>query len=200
MHGRACIIGAGAVRTIDPKAAAAEIHEQLAELLVEAFREMAPTAWPDLDSARSEVIETLEPERKSLALLDDDGRVAGWIGAIPAYDGNVWEIHPLAVRPDLQKRGLGRRLLEEIERLAADSGVSTLWLGSDDEVGWTSLSDRDLYDDPYRAMSTIRDLGGHPYRFYERCGFRIVGVLPDANGPGKPDIFLAKRVTRPAGD
>jgi len=25
-------------------------------------------------------------------------------------------------------------------------------------------------------------------------GFVIVGVLPDANGFGKPDIFMAKRV------
>ena len=27
-----------------------------------------------------------------------------------------------------------------------------------------------------------------------RVGFTVVGVMPDANGPGKPDIFLAKRV------
>jgi len=32
-----------------------------------------------------------------------------------------------------------------------------------------------------------------------KLGFAIVGVLPDANGPGKPNILLAKRVDgRPA--
>jgi aminoglycoside 6'-N-acetyltransferase I len=34
----------------------------------------------------------------------------------------------------------------------------------------------------------------HPYEFYKKVGFTIVGVLPDANGFGKPDIFMAKRV------
>jgi len=27
-----------------------------------------------------------------------------------------------------------------------------------------------------------------------RLGFRVVEVMPDANGRGKPDSFLAKRV------
>ncbi len=157
---------------------------------------MAPTAWPTIEAARSEVEETLEPERLGRILLDEGERVAGWVGAIPIYDGNVWEIHPLAVRPDEQGRGHGRRLLEEIEVMAAEAGVSTLWLGSDDEIGSTSLANRDLYEDPFEAMRTIENLAGHPYTFYEKCGFRIVGVLPDANGPGKPDIFLAKRVRR----
>jgi aminoglycoside 6'-N-acetyltransferase I len=35
----------------------------------------------------------------------------------------------------------------------------------------------------------------NPLAFYQRVGFEIVGVIPDANGPGKPDILMAKRVS-----
>ncbi len=40
----------------------------------------------------------------------------------------------------------------------------------------------------------IRNLHGHPYEFYLKNGFSIVGAVPDANGYGKPDIIMAKRV------
>jgi len=40
----------------------------------------------------------------------------------------------------------------------------------------------------------IQNIGGHPYKFYEKTGYKIVGVFPDANGVGKPDIWMAKRV------
>ena len=51
-----------------------------------------------------------------------------------------------------------------------------------------------LYKNTYKHIEQIKNRGSHPYEFYQKCGFKIVGILPDANGPGKPDIFMAKRV------
>ena len=42
-------------------------------------------------------------------------------------------------------------------------------------------------------LARIENLRGHPYEFYQRLGFSIVGAMPDANGFGKPDIYMAKR-------
>ena len=70
----------------------------------------------------------------------------------------------------------------------------TLWLGSDDEMGKTSLSGKDLYPNVLDQLRQIRNLKGHPYEFYLKNGFSVVGIMPDANGYGKPDIYLAKRV------
>ena len=69
-------------------------------------------------------------------------------------------------------------------------------LGTDDEIGQTSLGGVDLYPDIAGQISAIRNLHGHPYEFYQKCGFVIYGLLPDANGFGKPDILMAKRVQR----
>jgi aminoglycoside 6'-N-acetyltransferase I len=43
----------------------------------------------------------------------------------------------------------------------------------------------------------MKNLRGHPYGFYQKLGFSIVGVMPDANGFGKPDIYMAKRCRSP---
>ena len=118
----------------------------------------------------------------------------GWVGGIPTYGGNVWELHPLVVRPDRQRKGIGRALVADLEAQVRARGGLTLWLGSDDEDDMTSLSGVDLYDDLPGQLARIHNLKGHPYDFYLKCGFVIAGVVPDANGPGKPDILMAKRV------
>ncbi len=67
-------------------------------------------------------------------------------------------------------------------------------MGTDDETGLTSLADADLYPNPLEPLQKLRDLKGHPFSFYQKVGFTVVGVIPDANGPGKPDILMAKRI------
>lgn len=183
------------VRIVDLGGDDKRVMLQVAMLLVEGFREHAPDAWPDLEAGLAEVRESLQPDRISRVALTDDGMVLGWIGGMPQYDGRVWELHPLVVGAAHRGRGVGRALVADLEELARARGGLTLWAGADDEDGRTSLSGVDLYDDLPTKIAGIRNLGGHPYEFYQRLGFAIVGVMPDANGPGKPDILLAKRIT-----
>ncbi len=153
--------------------------------------------WQDLDSARQEAAASLIDDRVSRVALDPAGHVVGWIGAVPTYGGRVWEIHPLVVDASHRRLGIGRALVEDIERIAAARGALTLWLGSDDENGETTASGVDLYADAPAALRNMKKLRGeHPYEFYLRLGFRVTGFLPDANGRGKPDVFFAKPVHR----
>lgn len=168
--------------------------QQAASLLVAAFYEHWPNAWPDMDVALEEVHECLEAENICLAALDGDGRVLGWIGARPAYGVTGWELHPLVVDPARQGQGIGRALVMALEAQVRGRGGVTIFLGSDDEDGMTSLAAVDLYPDVAGHIRSIRNLKRHPYEFYQKLGYTIVGVIPDANGPGKPDIIMAKRI------
>ena len=170
-----------------------EAIRQTAHILVEAFSGHTP-AWPNLDTALDEVHDSFGPDYISRVALDEQGAVVGWIGGRPQYDGHVWELHPLAVHPAHQRKGIGRALVADLEEQARSRGGITLWLGTDDEDDRTSLWGVDLYPDPLAHLARIKNLRGHPYEFYQRVGFVIVGVMPDANGWGKPDIFMAKRV------
>ncbi|MBS1787702.1 MAG: GNAT family N-acetyltransferase [Acidobacteria bacterium] len=174
-----------------------DLLEQAAQILVEAFREHWPDAWPTMKEAREEVRAFSAKDHISRFAVDDDGTLLGWIGGMEMYDGKVWELHPLAVSPRAQSRGIGRALVEDLEHQVAHRGGLTLWLGSDDEHMMTSLGGTDLYPNPLEHLGKIKNLRGHPYEFYQKLGFVIAGVMPDANGYGKPDIFLAKRVAQP---
>jgi aminoglycoside 6'-N-acetyltransferase I len=181
-------------RMVDLTPDASELVQQAAEVLVAAFGEHYPGAWDDLASALEEVHESFGDGRISRVALDAGGRVAGWIGGIRGYGGNAWELHPLAVRPDAQGRGIGRALVRDLEALVRERGATTLYLGTDDEDSRTSVSGIDLYPNVLAHAQRIRNPGRHPYGFYEKLGFVVVGLLPDANGFGKPDILMAKRV------
>ena len=85
-------------------------------------------------------------------------------------------------------------MVELLEREVANRGGTTIYLGCDDETGTTSLFGEDLYNDTFGKIENIKNTSGHPFVFYQKLGYKIVGVIPDANGIGKPDILMAKRI------
>lgn len=171
-----------------------DLTRQAAQLLVDAFTEHWTAAWQTIDDGLEEVHEMMVAERILRAAVDDDGNLLGLIGGIPQYDGHVWELHPLAVQPSAQGRGIGRALVEDFEEQVRQRGGLTITLGTDDEDFMTTLSDADLYENTWEKIRGIRNLKGHPYEFYQKVGYVITGVVPDANGRGKPDILMCKRV------
>lgn len=145
------------------------------------------------ENAKLEVEDLLNPERICLGLVNGDTLV-GLIGGIPTYNGNVYELHLLVIHQDYRRQGYGSKLLQVFEVEVKKRGAYTIYLGSDDEYNQTSLANQDLYVDLWDKVKNIKNLNNHPYEFYLKNGYTIVGVMPDANGLGKPDIYLAKRV------
>ncbi len=169
---------------------------QIAVLLVEGFADHWPEAWPDLESALEEVRESFEAGRISRIALDENGTVLGWIGGISNYHGRVWELHPLVVSTRHQGKGIGRALVADLEERVRERGGLTITLGTDDEDYQTTLSGINLFPNVREHIAHIKNLKRHPYEFYQKQGYIIIGVIPDANGLGKPDILMAKSVIR----
>ena len=164
---------------------------QAAEILTDTLN----IGYPTFKDAMAEIKELLVPENTMLAAVEGD-EVIGWGGILaPEYDGNVFELHPLAVSEAHQGKGIGRAIVKALENAARAQGGLTIWLGADDESeeGETSLADADLYKDLPAKLAEF-DPGTHQAGFYLNMGYKIIGVMPDANGPGRPDIFLGKRL------
>lgn len=165
---------------------------QMATLLTAGFGVIAPSAWATEDEALEEVREDLE-EGFCRAAVDEAGKVLGWVGCRHSY-GFVWELHPLVVDAARQGEGIGRELVLDLEAQVRQRGGLTLMLGTDDEAELTTLSGVELYDDIPGAITRAKGTSPHPLEFYRRLGYTLIGVVPDANGRGKPDILMAKRL------
>ncbi|MGH2480724.1 MAG: GNAT family N-acetyltransferase, partial [Ktedonobacteraceae bacterium] len=92
--------------------------------------------------------------------------------------------------------GIGRWLVQDFEQQVQARGGVTIMLGTDDEGQRTTLSGVNLFPNVYEHIARIKNRGRHPYEFYQKLGYVIVGVVPDANGLGKPDILMAKSLVR----
>lgn len=183
-----------AIEIHDLDADDAERQHQVASLLMLGFSTSSPNAWPTVESAMSEVLESLGKDRISRLAVSEVGKVLGWISGIRQYEGFTWELHPLVVHPEYQGKGIGTRLVGDFEEQVRLRGAVTIYLGTDDESQMTSVGGVDLYPDVLKKISHIKNLRGHPFEFYQKLGFEVVGIIPDANGLGKPDILMAKRV------
>jgi aminoglycoside 6'-N-acetyltransferase I len=163
---------------------------QAAQILTDSL----PLGWPTLDDAMNEINELLVPQNTLLAVVEND-TVLGWGGILSKYDGHVFEIHPLAVRSDRRKQGLGKAIVAALEDEARKQGGLTMLACADDEKGngGTSFANVDLYEDLPEKIKYFSP-GTHQSGFYLKLGYKIIGVMPDANGPGKPDIYLGKRL------
>lgn len=189
-------MNAASFQIIDLRREHESIFQQATELLITGFANSAPSAWPTMPEALEEAEEALEPGKIARVAVNADGVVLGWIGGMPTHRGRAWELHPLVVHPNHRKLGIGRALVHDLEQLVRAKGVTTLYLGTDDEMNLTSLSGVNLYPNVWKQVTNIQNFNGHPFEFYQRLGFVITGVLPDANGPGKPDILMAKRIRK----
>jgi aminoglycoside 6'-N-acetyltransferase I len=173
-------------------AISAEQRRQAADILVRAFAHQ-PATWSTAAEASAEVDTFFkDPERSALAAIDDD-RLIGWVGVIESYT-HAWELHPIAVDPAHQRKGVGARLVVALEAMFRTRGVLTLYLGSDDDFGGTTLFGFDPFPDLLGVLAAVEETGGHPFAFYRKLGFVLAGLIPDANGRGKPDILMAKRI------
>jgi D-alanine-D-alanine ligase len=102
-----------------------------------------------------------------------NGRMAGYscYGQIPCTESS-YDIYWIAVHPDFQKKGLGRIILDETERLIQKSGGMRIYVD-------TSQSAK------YEVTRA----------FYEHCGYRLLSVLEDFYAPGDGKAVFCKAFT-----
>src|SRR5690349_13426177 len=97
------------------------VLEHAAMLLVQEFDE--PHGWPTIELAREEVASILR-DGFARAMLEGDF-LLGWVGGLPEYSGRVWELHPMVVRREHRRRGIGRPLVKAFEVEACRRGGLT---------------------------------------------------------------------------
>lgn len=163
--------------------------QSCAKLLEIAF----PHAYT-VDEAMTEIEDLVN--NQVVLVYDLENTVVGFIGAIEQYKGFTYELHPLVVDKAYQYQGIGKQLVDTLEQSLVSRGIYNVYLGTDDEFFQTSLSDKPIDGDLFESIKTIKNYRKHPYEFYLKQGFKIVGVIPDANGECKPDIIMAKKLKR----
>ena len=98
------------------------------------------------------------------------GRLAGYacFGPIPAT-ATSYDLYWIAVSPDFQRKGLGRRLLKEAEKRISSAGGKRIYVDTSQRVQYAST----------RA-------------FYENAGYRLETILEDFYDQGEGKVIYCK--------
>jgi D-alanine-D-alanine ligase len=105
---------------------------------------------------------------------DGDDGLDGYVCYGPiALTRSSFDLYWIAVRPTLQRSGLGRRLMEAAEARACALGATAMYV---------ETSSRPQYE-PTRT-------------FYRRLGYRAAAELPDFYAPGDGQVIFAKALGR----
>jgi len=103
---------------------------------------------------------------------DGDDGLDGYVCYGPiALTRSSFDLYWIAVRPDAQRTGLGRRLMDAAEAQARELGATAMYV---------ETSSRPQYA-PTRT-------------FYRRLGYRPAAELPDFYGPGDGQVIFEKRL------
>ncbi len=102
----------------------------------------------------------------------DGERVLGFATWGPRdLSGRGYDLYWIATRPDAQRRGVARALMMGVEDIVRARGGGWIWIETSDTP-------------PYAAAR----------RFYERCGYQRLAVLPDFFRMGDGLVVYARRI------
>jgi ribosomal protein S18 acetylase RimI-like enzyme len=168
--------------TVDPLGQEdAALLRGVADLLVIAF----PTLYAgDVTRALADVVQFAPEDRSLVARMEHFKRQVSA------------EIKSVAVHPARRRRGVGRTLVMAAEERMRASGCVTMLATVGDTRGRTNLYGADVIGDAPRLLAGFACHADHPAGFFLTIGYRPVGLLPDAYGPGKHDLTLARRITK----
>ncbi len=116
-----------------------------------------PTWWAELAG---------RPRRDYVVLTDADG-ILGYAGL--DHGGDVADVMTIAVAPRAQGRGVGGRLLDELERRARARGAASM-------------------------MLEVRADNAAALRLYERAGFALLSTRRRYYQPGDVDALVMRKL------
>jgi len=173
-----------------------ETIKQAIELMYITFSEINGNLW--LKNEKDAFIEVKECIKGANICIGIklENRLIGWAGLRQMYE-KTWELHPIVVKKEFQGKKYGQKLLNELERIAYKNGIIGIVAGSDDETNSTSLSDKKINgENIFDEIKSIKNYKNHPFEFYKKCSYSIIGIIPNANGQNKPDIWLWKDIRK----